>query len=817
MNDQPKFVFNPILILDGGKRFLTPFSLIPVPIAHNSTRLMHLASVPFHWLRFLNPETYDRGHSTSIDLWFLHEYGFPPEDLVRYKTVILWSNNPQVVELLYQLLQAKAMMIELIIDDIKIFKMVQEYTQDINHIKVVYVGDPLSKLIALDASRKIWLGFLEMYEAMLKGIGAEEPIWPLGPGAGTIPVEELREMSRYNAYTPLGTLFESAEIPDDYVVIPNKIILNHGMNRLSVWTNEPTNIETQFETVVKDSKQIMALRGMNQHIRSARRFSDPNSGGPYATYKDFVENHCPSLPDPWYNWVLNLAENKLVTPPPQDSMPVDCFAMLCPPQLVFLCPSKSEEVGQQLNDYEFLMDNVVIKDLIDREQDYYNHILEQIGKPGRKKEFRPPANADQEKLLGSMQTTLRRENEVHSALMVFYAMRFTHPVLKLPKTDSKYLDDYKKINARFEESSDHDTFSLNEELAAKIAEELELLSSSNTKNVPPEYLEFIKWVDDLNHVTISPIIHTFSDYPLDFVQYNDDYLGYQAELSRTPLTPGLTAFTNYFATDSTSEFPSDPEDFLLVSPFDLEEFLPVLNTHYIPKFRNRVVKRHGDLIDALEDESVKFLVYIGHGMYDPETRRSSLVLQDPPFFNEQDLAGLSRLPDTVVLIGCNTAAASSIVQGFQTTLLRLGVKNVIGTIFPVPIFIGYQFLALLISNLLSPNYPLSNNRTERYRDLSQVMTVVRRRLRYFSDTYSLLEQKRISKEEYGLSKQFLVQAMSTWSLEQKSNDKNQFRVLIDLLKQLKILAPDANALLNSRIIPYPLFFQLFGYPWNHYH
>lgn len=208
---------------------------------------------------------------------------------------------------------------------------------------------------------------------------------------------------------------------------------------------------------------------------------------------------------------------------------------------------------------------------------------------------------------------------------------------------------------------------------------------------------------------------------------------------------------------------------------------------------------------------MKCLVYFGHGLWDAASRSSGLVLGDH-LFTTKDVADAERIPPVVVLIGCNTAAAGGLLGGFHAALFERGAQLIVGTSFPVPRFVGALLLAMSINNILSPWVDLEDGRRQAYRDLGEIMAVVRRRLRCQSDLYALWSQGRIDGEglQRGINRYLELLA----EVPQASpDDRYQFEIEKRVLVELGVLT-ESSLLIDCAVTPYPLFFQTLGFPWT---
>jgi hypothetical protein len=127
----------------------------------------------------------------------------------------------------------------------------------------------------------------------------------------------------------------------------------------------------------------------------------------------------------------------------------------------------------------------------------------------------------------------------------------------------------------------------------------------------------------------------------------------------------------------------------------------------------------------------------------------------------------------------------------HVALLQRGAKLLIGTCFPVPQFVGGIFMAELLKELLL--------RPVLRRDLAEVVRAVRRRLRRAAALYSL--------KQFGLIDGSTFESCARDAVGLEDGDEDP--LLSDLERQR-----DLPANWRQRVIPYPLFFSVLGFPWN---
>jgi|GEM_PF-6119345 len=120
---------------------------------------------------------------------------------------------------------------------------------------------------------------------------------------------------------------------------------------------------------------------------------------------------------------------------------------------------------------------------------------------------------------------------------------------------------------------------------------------------------------------------------------------------------------------------------------------------------------------------------------------------------------------------------------------------------------------MFVSNFLSPGVTLRNV-ARYYADLSDILTVVKRRLRINSVLLNLMEQGKISVEKGFeiLDKYGKVFAML--ERKQKGHDDNPSLAVKILLLEEKLIDSIETPFYEFEKIPYCLFFTCLGYAWH---
>ena len=803
----------PMLILHGLGDGITTFNRLPIHIARHSERLMRLASAPFGHFRFFGPEYRETGETYPLDLVFLRDrQALGPIDRLNARPVVFWSAQEDAVDVAELLLTLDPLLLLFIYEKPEQLKRFPELTRRPN---------PVASLMALDSdgypfsdlSRRIWTAYLELVQRLFADANALSPVFTFAPWLDKpTPFSEVIKAAHQGSSVWCGDT-EPKLIPNDYVAAPNYILLSLLQTRTPPWSREPLQPDEAPRRSVEMAHRILATRGLDNLLGMLKRtgaFKEPDE-----QLLGFLDEFVPR------DFLERVIEwTRLSAPSPESGrllheLSSDRAIRLSPPQVILLCPGAADVQADRIAIPPGLQGRPA--EAAQREPGYYRHVFECVAQSGRRREVRAPENPDQELILQLTGQMVRAESQHLSAIGLFYAGRFSCPLLKLDYVDRTVIGAFQQVNAVFDamEGSDAGVYAA-PEAASQLHQAICSLGSTVSALFGGEYMGFLRNLATQGGIS-SCLIHALSDFPVDFAQIDGEWLGYLAEVSRTPITPGDLPVINYWTTEEGRRLPTRVTEFLLVTPFAEDD--PLLSAviankpAHVPEFRMDLIRRRADLLRRLQDPTVQCLVYFGEGYYDSDLDTSALVLQDD-FLYAGDIAAAERVPPVVVLIGCNTTAAGSLLGGFHTALFRAGARLIVGSAFPIPKVIGAQFLNLWISNLLSPSVAISEDQSVPYRDLAQVFTVVRRRLRVTSDLFSLAEQGRITETQMIEAVNSYAEKMERISLLEGANDWVQLDILRDILVDLKVI-PTRDATVNSwGAVPYPLFFSLLGFPWT---
>ncbi len=814
---KPEFHLCPAFVLHGAESgMLTPFNLVPNVMATQSLRLLRLCAVPLYRLRFFGPRYNDHGLTYPLDLIYVEGTRIiGPWDRVTARPALLWSDEPNALDVAHALLDKGAIFLVHVTNDPDVIEQLRKHPQLSERVSAVLAADPGADIQAPDLATRIWTAYLELLEAAFAAAGVTFP--GLGSGWPThkdiSSVAELLQLAKVHALSPAAEAIIDEPISGDLVLAPNRVLLSIGQNRLPRFERGQPVSEPTLQSV-KLARTIMALRGLSllAQLRLRAEYDPPTLAQLASVVAGDEAREALDALDAFDRGALDTVTFMRVL-----AQPADALARFAPHQVILVCPAASHvptaKPGSTASALGFKLigryGDTALDELVLREPAYFSHVVDQILLGGRRVGVEQPTNEDQQRIVQIWLHGLLAESEYLSAVALAYAERFSCPVLKSERAGRDVRDRLLAVNSIFDEMETEEGQLLTSAAdAARVANALRDLSTHTTPLIASEYLYYVA-------ERPNPMVHGFSDYPLEFVQCGEDWLGYAAEVSRTPITPGDLAVLNYSQTELTTRLPTSADEFLLVTPFQQTEIIDAAlsGLKHVPAVRTQVVHRVSDMIDRLDDERIGCLVFFGHGYYDPDRDESALVLNDQ-YFYAADVRQARRVPPLVVLIGCNTAAASSMIRALHTELFRAGAQLIVGTSFPVPVVTGAQFLGLFISNLLSPAVSLEGGLSRAYRDLSEVVAIVRRRMRPMSDLFSLLEQRRITEERHQQAVEMFIERLAKLDLNQMARDEVQLEILRELLAELGVIADKSESPLNWGVVPYPLFFSVLGFPWT---
>jgi hypothetical protein len=785
----------PLLLLHDTGDGCTPFNLVPIIAAAQAERLLHLSAVPFHMFRFFGPEFQKSGVTYPLDIRFYSD----DDDIQRGprlwgRPVVLWSNSPNAAELALSLLGLHSVFVLIVSDNAADEAKLASVAANESRIAYVSVNGRPERRIHPDSAALIWTAYLQRLLNLLQpstGVGNR-----MAPEFKT-PVSLARRVLAANRHSlcPWTEDLSSVPMPWDFVVAPNAILMNFMRFKLSLWGDKPLPPQEAQNLSVAHARNVLAARGLTNFLMIAAEAS--NSAASRQAYEGVQKR----VPVAFSSAIDSAMEQGL----PEDvriqrfsalyaSVPQD-FAKLAPHQMILLCPSATlamSDARRNLGQQGLIL---TADPLEQQEPEYYSQVQQAAASGGRGMKIPQPENPTQRAIVEQTIGTVRSESMHLSAVGVLYATRFGCPVLKLERCGAEVFDPFFAVQAAFETQQPD---------AKEICARIKVLSTHTSQLFPKDYLAFITERPDC-------LLHAFCDFPLEFVNSGRDYLGYTTQLSRTPITPGVVPVINYNLTELTTPLPTQPDEFLLVTPFEEDDKLLVAVRGVLaergPAVQTAIVSRRSDLLEKLSDEKVRCLVYVGHGDHDSAADEGALVLRDH-YFLESDLKGVKRVPPLVVLIGCSTAPSASIVGGMHRAFMRAGSALVVGTSFPVPKFVAAHFLITFVRYLLEAGPP-------RLRDVSDIVTRVRQAIRPVTELYSLTELGRITSMQMDKMLQehhVKLSQMSFASPLEVYAASN--RVYTEILAAHGLIVSFDTPSFAWDLVPYPLFFSTFGFPWT---
>lgn len=785
-------------MLHGEGKGLTPFNFVPLIAASQARRLICLAAVPFHIFRFSGEDFHESGETSPLDIAFFNDEGvLLAQPQITARPVILWTDRESSFPLIRSfLLQVPCGMLVLSEDESLLRKAEASITSDDVPIIFQHVAPDLgSSTPPSDSSRLIWRAFLRLLAQLKKRFGAPDAGQRMAPEFQT-PVTFKREIeaTAFHSLCPWTEQVANELIPWDFVAAPNKILLNNMKYKLGVWNGGPLPADEAHNSAVEDARYALRLRGLTNLLQGIASLEDRPKNASMVMW-DSVRKELPVRVREMIERLIRAPKTVAARAPliaELFSSSPDSIRAFAPHQIILLCPSATLAVAgarQRIADVDDAAESWAA--LKTREPDYWQHVFAQASLSGRRVDVLHPENPDQKMIFGTVLQTIQVESQHLSALGILYATRFGSPLLKLDRFGTEVFEPYLDVHRTFE-SGDFD--------ARTVQLKIEALGAHCTKLFPAPYLTLLRERDD-------SLVHAFADVPLEFTHVGDEFLGYFSQLSRTPLTPGVIPLLNYNLTEHTVALPTQPESFLLVTPFDEDDptLRKVLNALEVGgvSVPIRVIRRRSELQHVLENSEVRCLLYLGHGFHDIANDEGGLVLQDHNF-RPSDVAAASRVPSLIVLIGCDTAPAVSAFGGMHLAFLKAGAAMVVGTSFPVPRKIAGDFLQSFIRLLLS-------NGT---RDVAEAVAVARWQIRVEAELFSFRELELLTPTEERSIRADLQNTM--WVLRSVQHDRA--RIIHQAFRQILTdhgVIPSLFAKpWDWGIIPYSLFFSVLGFPWT---
>jgi len=778
----------PCLIVHSQPGLMTPFNLVPVPIARAAMKLLWLASTPFHILRYFGagrrPED-----ALPLHLQF-HVDGetFAAYFPLRWRSVVVWTDSMTLVEEI----QKYQPLLTLVIT---------ESAEAAQQCQILAAQLPLANMAVVEAldgqgaytsdlPARIWLEFVQTIHRLVP------ELWPMvyPPERSTFTFADLETDLQRGVFLPPFAKVPAPAVSDDLLVRINQVILNSLRGHLPVLdpTQRPDDPPAEASRLAFEILATRELLTVCETVRAATIPKDKLATRVPRETLDRIEQAIdPNAPlaERLTRWATLLTD-----------MPVSAMVDLSAQQIIVTCPSVSVVPGEGFRTRAAPGHEVRFTRLPQYLEGYGKTILDALAIGGRRIVVPQPETPEQEELLQATVATVRMETQYLSAIGLFYANRFGAPVIKTESMGNDLMRSLKDLADRFAsfEWGDDAPGGMTFE---SIRSGLTAVSSKIAACFPQAYIDLF---DRLNRA----IVHAFTDVPLELLRVGDDYLGYRSDLSRTPVTPGVISYRNYIATEAPAFLPLTSKEIVVVSPLldtddAFEGLWSTLRTRFW-KVALRKVSTKSELLKAFETRDVLAIIYLGHGHYDPASDETGLELSDG-WIGTSDIEDLARVPPLVALLGCSTAAAGATLGPMHVPILERGARLVIGTSFPVDKRVGAAFLLNLLAEL---------GRTQA-RDLAEIVRRARLATRPFSDLVCLERRGVITTEQV---KELADEYEHRLFQHQIPRDARaaMLQVELDLLAARGAIVERSVEALDAAILPYPLFFSVFGFPWTTY-
>lgn len=802
----------PLLAFHSRPGTLSPFNRVPMTILRHSNRLLKLAGASLHTYRFFGSSWGANNATSPINLSYLSEVPSNWNEYAKMRPVVFWSPFPDGGDLARRLAGLDPLLFLFISEDAQ---ATEAWERDYAHL--AWCGSVCAEPrgpggYAADVSQRIWQRYQELMTGRVRSITKTSSDFFAFPAfANSVSFEEWTAAARDGATSPWMRGYVCKPVPNDFVAAPPLIQEVFACYQVPTFCDGTLEGSAPTESV-RAARRTLALRFLGT-LCSMISGKEGAGDSQEATARTMLRTLKAELLPDYHALLIELFRGK---PFPAEEaarlhklvaeVPVHAFASRAPSQLILLCPSSSFYPQKGLTRVQLDARGFAVNTHDDYQpSEYERTVLDAITQGGRLLRVPQPSTEEDKQELDSLVTSLRLESQHLSSLGLLYGTRFASPVLKIERVGNEPFEKLLQVQAAFaaDDKLEFGTPASHEANRA-ILRELREWGDYSTRLLPEPYRRFVEGLKN-------PIIHAFSDYPLEFVSMGNDYLGYGAELSRTPVTPGMVALTNYESTELDTRLPNRIEEVLLVTP--LADVLSRFEEHAGPGhvFHNvakQVVTNRDDLISRLQDEDIRCLVFLGHGDYDHESQESYLILQEQ-LLDTTHIADMERIPDVVALIGCNTAAAASITGGMHVAFLEGGAQLVVGTSFPIPYMLGGMFAYVFIREIIESGRARKGKQFT-YRDFSQIVLAVRHNLRPLSVFYSLRATGALDNESIDAAEA----AFSTRSSGPPATFSSIRRALADCLHEHGVHDQAGLHPRNWETIPYPLFFSVLGYPWT---
>ena len=779
----------PLLIVQTKAGKLTPFNLLPVGLANAALRLLWLAATPFHTLRSFgmgdHPAT---THRLYIEVHSDDE-PFTPHFSMYARPVVLWTDSWELVE---QVRGYSQILTLIVTESADVAQQYGKISEAAGNIGLVYALESGGAYFP-DLNLRIWREFIRTLHRVVPRL------WPMRflPDGVQLSFEETLAFIDRHLHLPIFQEMPLVQVSDDLIVRGSQIVLSFLRGQIPAidWRHKP---ERPAELTRDLAREILATRVL------LTLYSEAQAGD-----RQFFAIDAPKLLPPDFVQQIEDAASSVIPYPAKakkiaalfTDMPVADLLRLSTRQLVLVCPSVSVVPGEGIRARASAGREVRFDALPEFGEGYGRKVLEAVQAGGRRLEVPEPQTPEDERLLHATMGAIKAETNFASAMSLFYALRFGSPVIKTERASDRLL---RSLKALAEEFGRFDWVNPDAEAAyRRLRQQLTGTSKDITSLFPESYLDLMRELG-------TPSVHAFADFPLELLAVDGDYLGYRADLSRTPLTPGAISYTNYVVTEESAFLPFGETALAIVSPLDesdpeIEGFWSTLRRRFwkIPIYK---VSTKEEFLKAVQSPEIGAMIYLGHGHYDTENDESGLELKNG-WVGTLDIENVTRFPPLLALVGCNTATAGSTFGAMHAAILERGARLVIGTTFPIDKKVAALFLTNLLAELAG------GDRGRPRRDLAEIVRETRQATRFRSDLLCFERRGVISPEDRSrLTRRYAFRLMKVGG----GGPAASLELELELLTEAGLISGSNTRGADLDTIPYPLFFSVLGFPWTTY-
>jgi len=823
-NNTINLSFLPILALERlSNPYITPYNFIPFESAYQDYKLQILSSVPFGLFNALH----ENAQSLLIEFTYRPE-GLPniARHLARFRRpVILWvsGSDPDRIEPLVRLIRSFKPFV---------FLIIAEDLETADFLSGLIDENPTAGILCLENSNTkkderpllIWKAYLELFVRL-------ERLLPTGRIILNLPPDKFvnKTFSDLLSAAQTGDISESTvemkAIPlyDDFIYYPNAIIANHLRGKIPAWIKGKLPEEENNARILENAGEIRERSNLSlllDEIYYLGSLIEEKQELPQSSL-DIISSYCNLLPKKFskpisdvLNGKKSLEDAKAIFTEMHTSYPKNVFYSQLP-QFILVCHSYPFTYSETAK-ITSKMPGSPLAYFTPEDEHLYSRYFDQTIGGGRSFRF-GYQREDQRSLnvinhLGDFSTM---ENNFLSAVGVFYGLRVNCPVFKTLRAGRPIFTLFHQLDqliGRHNNQNPDGTLTSDHKLVRKIENLMSNLSDQITKLIDPRIL------NEIYSPNLDSRVFLLSDIPLDFVKTQSDYLGYTTLLTRLPITPGLLPLDYFNMTESLWELDNEAEQTAIVTSFqtgsierkNLETIIKAYN--YDQSVRILDINSRFELINYLNNnDKIKCLIFFGHGGIERDSNESWIQLPRDNFYNS-DIEKLKYIPKTVVLVGCNTSSGGYTLSGMDVPFLQRGAQ-VIATTFPIPLMIGTSFIGMFLSNFLSAGVYTANG-GRYYTDLSEILTVVKRRLRKDSVFLNLVLQGKLKSGKIPVVLNKFFDKLNELEEKDKGNEANPFKAIKETLVEERLIDSYDTPFYEIEKIPYCLFFTCLGYTWN---